>query len=168
MISPSYVARSAGSPRARSANANRRSAGSAMARNGEPRDASASSSVDTVSTAAVIRATPACDAGLVSARSRRTALLSNQPLGSAEVTHPFHPLRGQKLVVLKVRTVSGVETLSVRHPDLGSVAMPRDWTDWGCPGTSATSSNNSLMVDVFGFAELARIVDSLTRDSKRA
>src|SRR3979411_2705094 len=44
----------------------------------------------------------------VSARSRlphtrRTALLANQPLGSAEVTHPFPPLRGQRFVLLKVR-----------------------------------------------------------------
>src|SRR6516164_2506555 len=35
---------------------------------------------------------------------------SSRPLGSAEITHPFHPLRGQRFVVLKVRTVSGVET----------------------------------------------------------
>src|SRR2546428_11809178 len=29
-------------------------------------------------------------------QSHRTALLSHQPLGSAEVIHPFHPLRGQR------------------------------------------------------------------------
>src|SRR5258706_15725863 len=60
--------------------------------------------------------------------AHRTALLSRQPLGSAEVTHPFHPLRGQRFVVLKVRRVSGVETLSLRHPDLGSFAMGREGT----------------------------------------
>ena len=53
-----------------------------------------------------------------------------QPLGSAEVTHPFHPRRGQRFVVLKVRRVSGVETLSLRHVELGSFAVPREWTDW--------------------------------------
>src|SRR5436190_17916334 len=47
--------------------------------------------------------------------TRRTALLANHPLGSAEITHPFHPRRGQRFVVLKVRRVSGVETLSLRH-----------------------------------------------------
>src|SRR6266699_3428665 len=66
-------------------------------------------------------------------QSHRTALLSHQPLGSAEVTHPFHPLRGQRFVVLKVRRVAGVETLSLRHYDLGSFAMPREWTDWAPP-----------------------------------
>jgi hypothetical protein len=48
-------------------------------------------------------------------------------LGSAEVTHPFHPLRGQRFVVLKVRTVSGIETLSLRHHELGSFGMARAW-----------------------------------------
>src|ERR1700730_7076403 len=61
-----------------------------------------------------------------SPHTRRTALLANQPLGSAEVTHPFHPLRGQRFVVLKVRRVSGVETLSLRHVELGSFAVPRE------------------------------------------
>ena len=46
-----------------------------------------------------------------STQSHRTALRSRQPLGSAEVTHPFHPLRGHRFVVLKVRRISGVETL---------------------------------------------------------
>jgi Family of unknown function (DUF5372) len=88
-------------------------------------------------------------------------------LGSAEVTHPFHPLRGQKLVVLKLRTVSGVETLSVRHAELGSVALPRDWTDWAAPEQSIASPNKALIIDAFGLAALAGIVDFFTRDSKR-
>jgi hypothetical protein len=87
-------------------------------------------------------------------------------LGSAEITHPFHPLRGQKFVVLKLRTVSGVATLSVRHPELGSFAIREDWTDWSV--ANSTSSAQSLMIDVFGLAELAVIVESLARDSNRA
>src|SRR6476619_3299351 len=53
------------------------------------------------------------------AHTRRTALLSSQPLGSVEVVHPFHPLRGKRFVVLKIRRVAGVETLSLRDPALG-------------------------------------------------
>src|SRR5438034_8248207 len=40
--------------------------------------------------------------GLTWQDTRRTALLANHPLGSAEITHPFHPRRGQRFVVLKV------------------------------------------------------------------
>ena len=95
----------------------------------------------------------------------QTALRSRQPLGLVEVTHPFHPLRGQKFVVLKLRTVSGVPTLSVRHADLGSFAIPEGWTDWSVPQTPPGSQ--APIIDSFGLAELAAIVESLSRGSKR-
>jgi hypothetical protein len=87
-------------------------------------------------------------------------------LGSAEVTHPFHPLRGQKFVVLKLRRVSGVPTLSVRHAELGSFAIPEDWTDWSA--ATAPSTSQSLMIDAFGLAELAAIVECVISSSKKA
>jgi hypothetical protein len=93
-----------------------------------------------------------------------TALLSHQPLGSAEVTHPFHPLRGQRFVVLKVRRVAGVETLSLRHHDLGSFAIAREWTDWAPPGAPAVSAGKSLTIDAFGLLSLTKLVTSLTRN----
>jgi hypothetical protein len=62
---------------------------------------------------------------------------------------------------LKLRTVSGVATLSVRHPDLGSFAIREDWTDWSVANT--TPMSQSLMIDAFGLAELAEIVESLSR-----
>src|ERR1700752_2780025 len=68
------------------------------------------------------------------ARSVQTALWLSQTLGSAEITHPFHPLRGRRFAVLKLRKGSGVETLSLRHPERGSFAVPREWTDWAPPG----------------------------------
>jgi uncharacterized protein DUF5372 len=86
-------------------------------------------------------------------------------LGSVEITHPFHPLRGQKFAVLKLRTVSGVATLSVRHPELGSFAIRKDWTDWS---VGTPSGLQSLKIDAFGFAELTAIVESLSLDSKKA
>lgn len=86
-------------------------------------------------------------------------------MGSAEVTHPFHPLRGQRFVVLKVRRVSGVETLSLRHAELGSFAMPREWTDWGPPEMPAVGAGPALIVDAFGCAALAALLFSLNQDS---
>ena len=83
----------------------------------------------------------------------------------AEITHPFHPLRGRRFVVLKTRRVSGVKCLSLRHGDRGSFAVPQDWTDWGTP---EDVSESALLADAFGFGELAAIVDFLTRDSKKA
>ncbi|RWL77915.1 MAG: hypothetical protein EOR69_28185 [Mesorhizobium sp.] len=86
-------------------------------------------------------------------------------MGSAEVTHPFHPLRGQRFDVLKVRRVSGVETLSLRHAELGSVAMPREWTDWGAPDVAASGAGPRLIADAFGCAALAALLFSLKDSS---
>ena len=98
-------------------------------------------------------------------RLLRTALRPRQTLGLTEITHPFHPLRGQRFIVLKVRKVSGVEILSLRHTEMGSFAIPRDWTDWGPPGTSVEPiiGQRSLLVDTFGLLALAELVGSLKR-----
>ena len=102
-----------------------------------------------------------------SPRSHRTALRSSRPLGSAEITHPFHPLRGQRFVVLKVRTVSGVETLSLRQAELGSFAVAREWTDWAPPGAQAVPSDGkALLIDASGLLALDQLVASLTHTVK--
>jgi len=85
-------------------------------------------------------------------------------LGSAEVTHPFHPLRGHRFVVLRVRRVSGVDTLSLRHSELGSFAMPREWTDWAPPNAEVTPAGGEpLITDAFGLLALNELLASLTR-----
>jgi len=84
-------------------------------------------------------------------------------LGSAEVVHPFHPLRGQRFVVLKVRRVSGVETLSLRHADLGSFALPREWTDWAPPSAQASAKTVPLLIDAFGLIALAELIATLAQ-----
>ena len=84
-------------------------------------------------------------------------------MGSAEVVHPFHPLRGQRFVVLKVRHVSGIETLTLRHADVGTFAMPREWTDWAPPSGQAFGGGVPLLVDAFGLATLAELIASLAK-----
>jgi Family of unknown function (DUF5372) len=86
-------------------------------------------------------------------------------LGSAEVVHPFHPLRGQRFVVLKVRHVSGIETLSLRHVDLGSFAMPREWTDWASPDGQSSGGGAPLLIDAFGLVALTELLDSLAKNN---
>ena len=99
------------------------------------------------------------------ARLLRTALRPGQTLGSAEITHPFHPLRGQRFVVLKIRRISGVETLSLRHALMGSFAVRRDWTDWAPPGTpsESTDADTQLLIDAAGLLALADLVLSMKR-----
>ncbi|MGA7085729.1 MAG: DUF5372 family protein [Pseudolabrys sp.] len=105
-----------------------------------------------------------------STRLLRTALRPGQALGSAEITHPFHPLRGQRFVVLKIRMISGAERLSLRHVEMGSFAVRRDWTDWAPPGTPSvtTDGHPPLFIDASGLLALAELVQSLTHSKVRA
>jgi hypothetical protein len=82
-------------------------------------------------------------------RSPLTAQINNPRLGTATITHPFHPLRGQRFEVLKRRRAAGIDTLILRHPERGSYTVAQDWTDWGAPetGTTAQGSTRKLSVD---------------------
>ena len=95
--------------------------------------------------------------------THRTALRANRALGSATVTHPFHRLRGQTFEVLKVRRLSGRDSLSLRDPERGTFAMPRDWTDWAPPGVSPSPGREALLIDAFGLVQLAELVACLKR-----
>jgi Family of unknown function (DUF5372) len=84
-------------------------------------------------------------------------------LGSAEITHPFHPLRGQRFAVLKLKEFAGVEILSLRHAEMGSLAVRREWTDWAAPGTSREpiAGQQALLIDVLGLLALVDLISSL-------
>ena len=66
--------------------------------------------------------------------------------------------------MLKIRKVSGVETLSLRHVERGSFAVPRQWTDWAPPGTTPSEpidGQQPLLFDVTGALALSELVCSL-------
>jgi hypothetical protein len=101
-----------------------------------------------------------------SPHAHRTAQQSKQPLGSAEITHPFHPLRGCRFVVLKIRRVSGVELLSLRDADLGSFAIAREWTDWAV-SEPAADFLPPLILNAEGLLALAEQLAALGKDSSK-
>jgi hypothetical protein len=82
-------------------------------------------------------------------------------LGWAEITHPFHPLRGHRFAVLKKRRVSGVEMLSLRNSFRGVNSVPREWTDLAEPSPYAGLENQALVLDVWRLLELAELLEAL-------
>jgi hypothetical protein len=52
-------------------------------------------------------------------------------LDSLVVTHPFHPLAGQRLAILFVRRWAGSRLFVCEGGPLGSVTLPEDATDRG-------------------------------------
>jgi Family of unknown function (DUF5372) len=59
--------------------------------------------------------------------------LSSDDLGSVVVTHPFHPLRGQRLAVLFVKRRAGDMVVVCSGGVSGQITLPLSWTDRGEP-----------------------------------
>jgi hypothetical protein len=54
-------------------------------------------------------------------------------LGFVVVTHPFHPLKGQRLEVLYVKCRAGDTVFVCSGGVSGLITLPRGWTDRGEP-----------------------------------
>ena len=93
-------------------------------------------------------------------RLERTTQVSNESLGWAEVRHPFHPLKGQRFSVLKTRRVGRTETLILRDPTRGSIAVRREWTDWDT-ATTCDAAMPAQQLSLESLLELAKLVDDL-------
>ena len=53
--------------------------------------------------------------------------------------------------------------MSLRHIELGSFAVPREWTDWAPLDAQATSPGRQpLLIDAFGLLALTELVMLLT------
>jgi hypothetical protein len=89
-------------------------------------------------------------------------------LGWAEIRHPFHPLRGQRFEVLKVRRIAGLDTLLVRDVDRGSFSIAREWTDWADPSPYDALGLPSQRFDADLLVELVRLVEQLSRSKQEA
>jgi hypothetical protein len=87
-------------------------------------------------------------------------------LGWAEITHPFHPLRGQRFAILKTRRVSGVETLSLRSEFGGPNSVPREWTDRAEPSPYEALQIGALILEWGCLLELAELLEVVQQSSQ--
>ncbi len=92
-----------------------------------------------------------------------TALSNNSPSEWAEITHPFHPLRGQRFPISKTMCVSGVDTLLLRTSSGGSFAIARDWTDHAEPSPLTAPA----ILDGECLLELTTLLESLNQGAKK-
>jgi hypothetical protein len=64
------------------------------------------------------------------------------------VTHPFHPLRGQRLQVLFAKKRGADSVLVCSDGASGQVTLPRSWTDrGGLPGELRLSAAGLVLSD---------------------
>ena len=77
-------------------------------------------------------------------RPRHNAVASSDPSGFVIVTHPFHPLNGQRLEVLYVKR-RGADTVFVCSGGVsGQITLAQAWTDRGEPPAGRRLSAEGL------------------------
>jgi hypothetical protein len=86
----------------------------------------------------------------------RTALKTSECLGWAVITHPFHPLLGQRFRILKARTCSGRPTLILEGGEGGTFSVLREWTDRNPP--SGGEGKNGPVLAQTALLELAALL----------
>jgi Family of unknown function (DUF5372) len=89
--------------------------------------------------------------------------MPNPALGSALITHPFHPLAGQRLPLLKVRKIAGQDVLSLYDEKRGSLSIPRDWTDQATSSPCAGLLEPAPCLDVRGLLKLHALVRATSK-----
>jgi hypothetical protein len=98
-----------------------------------------------------------------SGQTLKTTLSSNPALGWALITHPFHPLKGRRFAILKIRKVAGREVLSLYDEQRGSLPIPRDWTDQAVLSADAGLIEPAPILDARCLLKLHDLVQTLTK-----
>jgi hypothetical protein len=91
---------------------------------------------------------------LVCRRRRHSAPSSSDDLGFVVVTHPFHPLIGQRLEVLYVKRWAGDTVFVCSGGVGGQITVPQAWTDRGEPA-------GEHRLSMAGLAALAAVTRAL-------
>jgi len=88
-------------------------------------------------------------------------------LGWTQITHPFHPFRGQQFLILKTRRVSGIDTLILRGSTSGTFGVPLAWTDRALPSTHTDGPKVACPLDGQGLRQLADLINQLNHDANK-
>ena len=97
-----------------------------------------------------------------SGQSQVKALLNSQPSGFVEIVHPFHPLFRQHFMLLKSRTVAGVECLILKGSVSGTFSVPRDWTSMRISDHYDDAGAPPTILRLERLFELLKLVDALS------
>jgi hypothetical protein len=100
-------------------------------------------------------------------RLKRNALDNSEQLGWAEITHPYHPRRGQRLQVLKIRQISGIPTLILRGTSGGTFAVNQEWTDRAKPSPYSSLNINDPILSIYSLSALAELAENIIEKDKK-
>jgi Family of unknown function (DUF5372) len=98
-------------------------------------------------------------------RPQHTTSLSHPSLGFVTITHPHHPLHGQRCEVVHIRR--GVDPdLVIRLPDGSHAAVALSWTSEGGAPAEALATHPLPLLDLTGLRQAVRLLEHLRRQGR--
>src|SRR3954447_5221702 len=100
-----------------------------------------------------------------SACPKQTTPSSQPPLGFVTITHPRHPLRGQKVEIILLRR--GLDPdLIVRLPDGHHAAIAMSGTDYASPPEGEAPPRPDHLLDLEGLRQVRLLLDRIPREGR--
>src|SRR3954451_16054158 len=100
----------------------------------------------------------ASDARWGSGSPQHTTPSSQPPSGFVTITHPHHPLRGQRVEIVRLRR--GVDPdLIVRFPDGRHAAIALSGTDYLSPPEADSPPGPVHLLDLHGLRQILQVLD---------
>ena len=81
------------------------------------------------------------------------------------ITHPFHPLCGQQVEVVRIRSGANPD-LIVRHPDGFHAAIAVDWTNYAALPDLDPPPISPNLLDFDGLWQAAQLVERIRREGR--
>jgi len=82
------------------------------------------------------------------------------------ITHSLHPLRGQRVEIVRVRRGADPD-LIIRLADGQHIAIATSWTDYHGPADAETPLPIGLL-DIAGLRQMARFIERIRSDQRAA
>src|SRR5271156_2890048 len=102
-----------------------------------------------------------------SERPQHTTPSSQSPSGFVTITHPHHPLRGQKVQIILLRR--GLDPdLIVRLPDGHHAAIAMSGTDYSSLPDGETPPRPNHLLDLDGLRQVRLLLDRISREGRPA
>jgi Family of unknown function (DUF5372) len=96
-------------------------------------------------------------------RRVRTALSSSKLSGWVEITHPFHPLRGQRFEILTYKSTATGAVLTLKGPPGNFLIVPLEWTDAAPPRPFKTGDPGTPILDAWLLLKSCEIVEAVSQ-----
>ncbi len=87
-------------------------------------------------------------------------------LGWAKITHPFHPLYGQRFKILKLKKVTEGDILTLQGTHRGWFFVPREWTDKADPSIETCPQVTPSVLSFVHLLSLSDLLDQLKKGKK--